>query len=437
MNSYEKGLKYEKAVFSRFKKLLEDDKLLVHSKNSKIRFKPQYYSQKRDAHITFDFSIEVTLDGKDNYSFIYLVECKNYKDKVPIDDLEEFESKLSQVAPHNCKGIICTPVGFQGSCLDFARNNGIALIRMGESSEIIWDTNRISMSGDGISSSEIINKLENTILNNDINISNDFFGAIYCHCGYYSIIEFLKDLLKLEYKDASIDRNNFNIPVIEKAVIREKVKNEIISTTNKFDENNYKKIFYEYIENLKNRIEIINNCDLGINRYNMVIIGKYKNGVIYCVDEGHNNYSRYCFTLAHEIGHMILHSNQDWYKKFNNQYTDVNISDFRKLRIQDEIKKIEKQANFFAAEMLVPDALLKNVMIKIIEDLNIVNKGYGYIYLDGQQVNNRLLNNVINRLKSYFPASKTVLRYKLESLGYLNVSGRAKNILNRMMKEWD
>jgi len=47
--------------------------------------------------------------------------------------------------------------------------------------------------------------------------------------------------------------------------------------------------------------------------------------------------------LAHEIGHAVLH------------YDRQNRSSFRECSMFDDISKMEREANFFAAELLIPD----------------------------------------------------------------------------------
>ncbi|MBH8386728.1 hypothetical protein I8R13_19535 [Acinetobacter baumannii] len=45
----------------------------------------------------FDVAIEVFLfDQKEPY-LVILIECKNYEKNVPVDDIEEFSTKVSQV----------------------------------------------------------------------------------------------------------------------------------------------------------------------------------------------------------------------------------------------------------------------------------------------------------------------------------------------------
>jgi hypothetical protein len=56
---------------------------------------------------------------------LVLVECKHYKHKVPVDDVEEFHSKIDDIGAQ--KGILITTVGFQSGALKAANGRHIAL----------------------------------------------------------------------------------------------------------------------------------------------------------------------------------------------------------------------------------------------------------------------------------------------------------------------
>jgi predicted helicase len=56
---------------------------------------------------------------------LVLVECKHYKHRVPVDDVEEFHSKIDDIGAQ--KGILITTVGFQSGALKAAKGRRIAL----------------------------------------------------------------------------------------------------------------------------------------------------------------------------------------------------------------------------------------------------------------------------------------------------------------------
>jgi len=74
----------------------------------------------RDIKVDVSFNYQVA--GAD---LLFLVECKCYAHSVPVDDVEEFHSKIDDIGAH--KGIMVTTVGFQDGAVKTARGRGIAL----------------------------------------------------------------------------------------------------------------------------------------------------------------------------------------------------------------------------------------------------------------------------------------------------------------------
>ncbi len=72
--------------------------------------------------IKVDVSFNYTIAGSD---LLFLVECKCYNHAVPVDDVEEFHSKIDDIGAH--KGIMVTTIGFQKGTIKTAEGRGIAL----------------------------------------------------------------------------------------------------------------------------------------------------------------------------------------------------------------------------------------------------------------------------------------------------------------------
>jgi hypothetical protein len=73
--------------------------------------------------IKVDVSFVLSVAG--GADLLVLVECKCCAHSVPVDDVEEFHSKIDDVGAH--KGIIITTVGFQSGALKAASGRRIAL----------------------------------------------------------------------------------------------------------------------------------------------------------------------------------------------------------------------------------------------------------------------------------------------------------------------
>eukprot|EP00919_Chromeraceae_sp_WS-2016_P063152 GHVR01149411.1.p1 GENE.GHVR01149411.1~~GHVR01149411.1.p1 ORF type:complete len:175 (-),score=21.21 GHVR01149411.1:145-669(-) len=98
------------------------------------------------------------------------------------------------------------------------------------------------------------------------------------------------------------------------------------------------------------------------------------------------------FTISHELGHYYLHINQhlfvDYYKgsklfRGNNQSYDYNM---------------EREANAFAAALLMPKKLIKQELKSISEELSYEEK--------------------LEIMGSVFKVSKQAMDYRLKTLGY-------------------
>lgn len=76
--------------------------------------------------------------------------------------------------------------------------------------------------------------------------------------------------------------------------------------------------------------------------------------------------------------------------------------------------------NYFASCLLLPKSELKKEVMLVLDELEIKNKGVGIIYLDIQPCNITNYLVILNRLKTIFQVSETVVRIRLEELGLLN-----------------
>lgn len=129
MNTTKKGNKFEKKVYSHLKHELDKGFLHVSGKNSIICRKKKYYSRDRDSDIVTDISIETYIRGAKDYSLLTVIECKDYAHNVPVDDIEEFHSKVQQISGLKTKAIFVTTAALQKGALKYAQSKGIAVIR--------------------------------------------------------------------------------------------------------------------------------------------------------------------------------------------------------------------------------------------------------------------------------------------------------------------
>ena len=138
MNTFEKGDDFEETVFDNFKRELQEDHLFVSGKTAKIFRKKGYFSKHRKSNIITDISIESYLPGRKRYSLLIVIECKHYSKPIPVNELEEFYSKVQQIAGVNVKAIFATNAALQKGTFEFAKSTNIGIIRYLPFSKVEW-----------------------------------------------------------------------------------------------------------------------------------------------------------------------------------------------------------------------------------------------------------------------------------------------------------
>ena len=92
-SSLSKGNDLEQKVYDYLRREIEEDRFLVRSNFCRIYQRKGYHSKDRGGDIIFDVSIEIFYPNQQDYSMLFLIECKNYGSSVKVDELEEFHAK--------------------------------------------------------------------------------------------------------------------------------------------------------------------------------------------------------------------------------------------------------------------------------------------------------------------------------------------------------
>lgn len=406
INTKRKGDIFENKIYGIISDLIYKDEFYVNSKKSRIFSKKGYFSESRQDDIIVDVSIETYLDNSDDYSILTIIECKNYENKgVPVDDIEEFDSKLNQIGAHCTKGILVTNSYFQKSTISIAKSKKIGLLRINDNNEIDWVNRRIDRKID-FSNDLIINDLCST------NTNNNFIALL-----QNKRINNLSDLL---IELGIIDKFN-NKPKYINLPYRTELEISNVIEQNRLND------FY-----INGQLDLIKLCDYLKDTYDVSfdfdedlghinsqkILGKltFKPLNISISKDIKTDIHRWRFTLAHEIGHLIIHSN------ILINYLDTNYDDDLTLKIDtDRIfsfynKRMEIQANLFASRLLIP----QDRFIKHVKDYFIRERIYkGFLYLDSQKCNYELTNRLLLELQSLFNVSKEAAKIRLISQNLL------------------
>jgi len=149
------------------------------------------------------------------------------------------------------------------------------------------------------------------------------------------------------------------------------------------------------------------------------ILGRidFRERQIYVYDYVQGNAGRARFTLAHELAHYLLEHG----KFLRREWCDA--SDFALARSSSSyganVARMEFQANYFAACLLLPRNNVVGDFHKLIAGLDIPNRGFGSLYVDDQPCNRLHFDIVTNHFTTNYGVSKTAAAIRLRSLNLL------------------
>lgn len=400
-----KGDTFENKVFGIIQGLLFTDEFYVSGKKSRIFSKKDYYSKSRKDSIIFDISIETYLNNADNYSLLSIIECKNYGNKgVPVDDVEEFDSKLNQIGEHNTKGIIVTNSHFQKGAINLAKSKKIGLIRINEKNEVDWINYRKDRKIDFF--------LNATDKLSAENLDSNFVGLY----NQKNFIDLPNILIEFGIIDRYVNKPRYiNLPYRTEIEIDNIIRDYGLYdfySDGKLDSNQ----ICVYLKD-KYKLTFDFNKNLGFSQSNK-ILGKigFKPLEISISKDLLSDNNRWRFTLAHEIGHLILHYD-DLIGYFdenieNEQTLDINVDNL----LSFNNKRLEIQANIFASRLLIPqEKFIHHVMDYFVRER--INKGH--LYFDWQKCNIDLTMKLLRELENSFGVSKEAAKVRLISQGLL------------------
>jgi Zn-dependent peptidase ImmA (M78 family) len=144
------------------------------------------------------------------------------------------------------------------------------------------------------------------------------------------------------------------------------------------------------------------------------------------------------FTLAHELGHLVL-GHGAYLEGESVDAIDIEDADPAGGDVQgpergewladDDIRRLEWQANCFAACLLLPREQFLASASEHARQLNLRDRGYGLIYLDDQPVNTRNYRLFTDALMQAYDVSRIAVTIRLKGLGLLKYPTDAFNTL--------
>ncbi|MEW7987706.1 MAG: ImmA/IrrE family metallo-endopeptidase [Candidatus Thiodiazotropha sp.] len=177
--------------------------------------------------------------------------------------------------------------------------------------------------------------------------------------------------------------------------------------------------------NFKNDFNVLFSFeeDLGLTNKGNKILGKFvtKPRAIFVDKSLDYNDPRWSFTLAHEIGHLILHRHVsiDLGKEHYSVFSDT-IEQIKASLVQpwSPYQWLEWQANSFASSLLMPRVRFHKAFQSAMRE-HPSSRNKQYIYLDQQPDNIRLLKEIKKNLERIFQVSSASLENRMKEVGVL------------------
>lgn len=432
MNTTHKGNKLENQIYDLLCAQINNNQFIAKKEQCKIYRQKGYYSKDRCKDIIFDIVVEIYFPGHQDFSILFIVECKNYKHAVSVDDIEEFFAKTQQISGCNTKGIVVTTSAFQKSALNFSKSKGIGLVRYFSHDELDWVLMRSPSSTLGVRrnswfTTDLYEGLQNShyrsklfdcyCYSNEIstNSLHDFFiNLVYSNLDS-ELVKHFNVIRNINIKQATsvtflteeiIEKNAYNV-LASINYIDGLVPLDIICTMLKKD----------------NGLEFDLNCCLEENTLGTINFSPLR----ICIDpQKAKTNSRARFTLAHELGHYFL-GHHKYMGAEKCSPADIDIEQPRNICIND-IRRMEWQANHFASCLLLPRQEIEKLFVAAATKENMLCKWQGTIYLDSQDCNITEFYKIIQPILNTFQVSKTVIKIRLKKIGYINEKEEAGNI---------
>ena len=400
-NNQHKGDYFENLVFKKLKELIKNQDIPGVSRYNEIFLHKQYASKTApDVMLNPDITIEVySNSNKETWSNLLVVECKNHGRKIDNSIYREFVGNLSDYPRSGVRGIMVSSAGFTQQVITLAQSDNIALVVLSEQSDwetIIWRK---------INSFEQ-HQFGHKVLTGEASTS---YPIVYSGNSFVTVSDLLQE--------CGIPMSKaLHIPFMEDNVICKKVEDILQNTKYLIKENfidccfsliapNYKFDFVEMQE------DCLGKCD-------------FKEHVI-TINSSLSKH-RQNFTIAHELGHIALHSSI-----VENLFSiEDRESDKNTIISKSIYGRMEYQANTFASYLLMPNIPFMAEVNKLFKENWITT---GRLYHDYQPCNIRDCNVVVGALSSKFNVSQEAVIVRLKRAN-IYIEGERCNPLHEHMR---
>lgn len=401
LNTTAKGDAFEKRVYDIVSNLLSQNNFPANCRYSCVYHKHKLRSKETNRDIIFDIVVETTMPNSTSPSVIYIIECKDYQRTVSVERVRNLVCQMEEVGAH--KGFIFSTSGFQSGVYDIARNRHVGLARVSENNTLNW----ILYKSEFNKRHDVLSNIRNYVLSVEHQNDRYNFAAISGSRAYDDIVSFLESEMELKIRhkrsvkyltDYEIINTIYDYTFLAEST-HNKVTNEQLLSI--IEELGFQYRQSEHIVGIAGNINLVNNT---ITISNEIVEGS----------------PHWRFTIAHEIGHIILHS------------IVLKLSDISEIKenfgdnwgtmfSKNDIKRIEHQANIFATALLMPKNEFMNVYAKF--HIQYPLRRFPKLFLDNQHCNIQMCYTVFNHIAQYFGVSVECVKYYMSNINLLTIKG--------------
>ncbi|WP_445493792.1 ImmA/IrrE family metallo-endopeptidase [Pseudomonas sp. 8(2025)] len=419
LSTYAKGDRFEEQVFDFLSREISEGRFYAFRPECcNIFRKKGYYSRDREDFIIFDVSVEIFLPGFETPSLLVLIECKNYSGTVPVGDIEEFGSKISQVTGFNAKGVFASASAFQSGTFNIARNRGFGVLRFFDQSEFRWELPRTLLTGTSNVRARKRAEIEYALTQPGFKPTVHNAYAV-TPSGFTNGWDGIWSGLGLESAFREADLPLIRLPAAVSAprvafISRERIESAATQALRSISyvhgavdldalvkkEATASGLIVSYLESSTSALGSITFYPLEIKVF---------------AEDSQSQLAR--FTLAHELGHHFLNHGRYMIRE-SIRAQEIDQAQFITIP-KGEVERLEWQANTFASCLLMPGEDFQIAFGLLLRQLGIRNRGHGPLYLDSQPDNISQFETVCATLSRYFKVSKTAIRLRMRALGLL------------------
>jgi Zn-dependent peptidase ImmA (M78 family) len=414
MNTTEKGNKLEDQLYDYLHGQLARGKHVfdVYPANlCEVHKKKKYYCRDREGDVEFDVVIEIRREGRSEPHLRVIFECKNHENPVQERDIRDFSDKIGGISAHGTKGLVVSSSRLQSGAEKVARNRGLGVVKFDENGiDIVVDRTGGTWTENHFVKNQIIDGTEHSkSLKFSAYSDGKFFGSI------DQLLRSFTPEFAVEGGTAVGPQTNY-VPFIPDNEIREiaqKTLNLLRYVRGAVD-------LRRLCEEIEVQLTFSETLAQDFDGHPILGTANFTERMIEVNLQGNKHRER--FTIAHEIGHFCLRHDRYLHSESvieHDLLVDAKSDD------TPNYERLENQANIFASELLLPVGDFQISVEALRLHIGIVDRGFGYIFVDDQPCNYTPYNEMMFALSDHFEVSKQAIEIRLKRMGL--VTDKRKN----------